>query len=250
MALDFGLVAHTAHAEAVERSSQGLGDGFANAGLAHARRTHQQHDGAADLAFPGTDGEELEDPVLDVIEPGMVLVEHLARMFEVELVLAVHPPGQGSGPVQVVTGNGVFGRAGFQDRQLAHLFIDAFFTGRRQCLALQALFELLKVGTAVVLGQAKLLLDDLELFLEEEFALVLTDLAVHFGRDLVLQAGDLDLLAQHRQDFFHALEDRHAVEHFLQLSTGSGGQRCGEVGQRRRVVGAEAIEVVLQLFAV
>ncbi|MNS38928.1 hypothetical protein D3C72_711930 [compost metagenome] len=65
-----------------------------------------------------------------------------------------------------------------------------------------------------------------------------------------MQARDFDFLAQHRQDFFHALEHRHAVEHFLQLTTGGRSEGGGEVGQRRRVVGAEAVEVVLQLFAV
>ena len=49
---------------------------------------------------------------------------------------------------------------------------------------------------------------------------------------------------------FHALEHWHTVEHFLQLRAGSRGQRGGEVGQGRWVVWAEAVEVVLQLFAV
>ncbi|MCY1178181.1 hypothetical protein D9M73_185210 [compost metagenome] len=162
----------------------------------------------------------------------MVLVEDFARMFEVELVFAVHAPRQGGGPFQIVAGDGVFGRAGFQDGQFAHLFIDALACLGRQGLAFQALFELFEVGAAVVLGQPQLLLDDLELFLEEELALVLTDLAVHFSGNLFLQARDLDFLAQHRQDFFHALEHRHAVEHFLQLTTGGRGERGGEVGQR------------------
>ncbi|MCY1187088.1 hypothetical protein D9M73_280240 [compost metagenome] len=80
--------------------------------------------------------------------------------------------------------------------------------------------------------------------------MVLADLAIHFGGNLTLQAGHLDFLAQHRQDFFHALEHGHAIEHFLQFIAGGGRQRGSEVGQRRRVVGAEAIEVVLQFFAV
>lgn len=112
------------------------------------------------------------------------------------------------------------------------------------------MLELLDIRAAVVLGQAQLLLDDLELFLEEELALMLADLAVHFGGEFFLQACDFDFLAQHRQDFFHALEHGYAVQHFLQLVAGGRGERGSEVGQRRRVVGAEAVEVVLQLFAV
>ncbi len=102
MALDFGFVAHAAEAEAVERSTEGFGDGFADAGLAHARRAHQQHDGAADLALVGADREELEDAVLDIVEAGMVVVQHLARVLEVQLVLAVHTPRHRCRPVKVV----------------------------------------------------------------------------------------------------------------------------------------------------
>ena len=79
---------------------------------------------------------------------------------------------------------------------------------------------------------------------------MLADLPVHLGGDFILQASDLDFLAQHGQHFFHALEHGHAVEHFLKLAAGRRGQCGGEVGQRGGVVGAEAVEVVLQLFAV
>ena len=109
MALDLGLVTHTANAEAVERPTKRLGDGLADAGLAHPGRADQQHDRAADLAFPGPYGEEFEDAFLDVVEAGMVLVEDLARMLEVELVLAVNTPWQGGGPFEVVAGDGVLG---------------------------------------------------------------------------------------------------------------------------------------------
>ncbi|MNZ58594.1 hypothetical protein D3C78_766080 [compost metagenome] len=250
VALDLGFVAHAAKAETVERPAQGFGDGFADAGLAHARRADQQHDGAADLAFVGADCEKFEDAVLDVVEAGVVFVQHLARVLEVEFVLAVHAPRHRGRPVDVIAGHRIFRRTGFEDRQLVHFFFEAFLHLRRQDFAHQPLFELFEVGAAVVLGQAQLLLDDLELFLEEELALMFTDLAVNFGGNLFLQARDFDFLAQHRQDFFHALEHRHAVEHFLQLTAGGRGERGGEIGQRRRIVGAEAVEVVLQLFAV
>ncbi len=174
----------------------------------------------------------------------------LARVPEVELVLAVDPPGQGGGPVQVVAGDGVFRRAGLEDGQLVQLLLDALLRGRRHGLALQAGAEFVGVGAAVVLGDAQLLLDHLQLFLEEELALALADLAVDLGGQLLLQARHLDFLAQQRQHLLHALEHRHAVEHFLQLDPRRGGQRGGEVGERRGVVGAEAVQVVLQLLAV
>lgn len=93
MTLDLGLVAHAADAEAIERPAQGLGDGFAHAGLAHARRPHQQHDGAGDFAFIGAHREELEDATLDVIQARMVFVQDLARVFQVELSAPYTPQG-------------------------------------------------------------------------------------------------------------------------------------------------------------
>ena len=65
-----------------------------------------------------------------------------------------------------------------------------------------------------------------------------------------MQPRDFDFLAQHGQYFFHAFEHGHAIEHLLQLVARGRSQRRREVGQRRRIVGAEAVEVVLQLFAV
>ena len=100
-----------------------------------------------------------------------------ARVPEVELVCAVDAPGDRGGPVQVIAGDRVLRRPGFEDRQLVHLFVDALLRLLGQHLAFQALGELFAVGAAVVLGDAQFLLDHLELFLEEELALVLADLA-------------------------------------------------------------------------
>ena len=250
MAFDLGFVTHAADTEAVERSSQGLGDRLADAGFTHARRADQQHDRTAYRPLVGADCQKFEDAVFDVVEPRMVGVEHLAGMLEVEFVLPEHTPGQRRCPVQVVAGDRVFGRPGFQDRQFVHFLIDAFLRLSREGFAFKALLELLDVRAAVVFGQAQFLLDHLELFFEEELALMLADFQVHFGGNFFLQARDFDFLAQHRQNFLHAFEHGHAIEHFLQLVAGCRGQRGREIGQRRRVVGAEAIEVVFQLFAV
>ena len=85
--LDLRFVAHAAEAEAEEFAAQRLGDGTADRGLADPRRTDEQHDGTADLALVGADGQELDDPLLDVVEPLMVAVQDRARGWEVELVL-------------------------------------------------------------------------------------------------------------------------------------------------------------------
>ena len=105
--LDLGFVAHAANTEAVERPSQGFGNGFADAGLADAWRAYEQDNRTAYFALVGTHRKKLKDSLLDVVEAGMVKVQHLARMLEVKLVFAVNAPGQGGCPVQVVAGDGI-----------------------------------------------------------------------------------------------------------------------------------------------
>ncbi|RMS15976.1 hypothetical protein ALP75_203696 [Pseudomonas syringae pv. actinidiae] len=179
-----------------------------------------------------------------------MLIQHFAGVLEVQLVSAIDTPRQRTGPVQIITRHGVFRRAGFQHLEFVDLLVELLARLWWQGLAFQALLELLDVGAAVVLAQPQLLLNDLELFFKEELTLMLADLAVHLGRDLFLQTCDFDFLAQHRQDFLHAPEHRHTVEHFLQLDAGGRSQGRSEVSEWRRIVGAEAVEVILQLFAV
>ncbi|MNV71991.1 hypothetical protein D3C71_1650430 [compost metagenome] len=107
MALDLGFVAHAADAEAIERPAQGFGDGFADTGLAHARRADQQDNGTGNFAFVGAHGEEFEDAVLDVVQSGVVFIEHLARVLEVELVFPINAPRHCRRPFQVVAGHRV-----------------------------------------------------------------------------------------------------------------------------------------------
>src|SRR5690606_3979538 len=89
VALDLRLVTHAANGKAVERPAEGFGDGLADAGLAHAGRAYQQHDGAGDLAPEGADGKEFGDARLDVVHAGVMPVQYLARMLQVEPVLSV-----------------------------------------------------------------------------------------------------------------------------------------------------------------
>ena len=72
MALDLRLVAHAAQAEAVELRAQGVGDRAPDGGLANARRPDEQEDRAADFTLVGTDGQELDDALFDVLQPVMV----------------------------------------------------------------------------------------------------------------------------------------------------------------------------------
>ena len=108
---DLGLVVDPAQRDAGELASQGAGHGLAERGLAHAGRTDQGDDGArpasahdsqaAGLA-PLAHREELDDPVLDVLQAGVILVQDPPRFDHVEPVLGPLVPGQLQHPVEVV----------------------------------------------------------------------------------------------------------------------------------------------------
>ncbi len=53
MALDLRLVAHAAQAESVKFAAERCGNRFADAGLTHPRRAHQQQNGSINTALEG-----------------------------------------------------------------------------------------------------------------------------------------------------------------------------------------------------
>ncbi len=215
MALDLGLVAHAAHREAIELPAQRLGDGAAHGGLAHPGRADQQQDGATHVALEGALGEELDDPLLDVLEAVVVAVEYRAGMGQVELILAAHAPRHRGEPVEVVARGAVLRRAGLQHRELVELLFDAGQHLGRHDEALETVAEGVDVVLAVVLGDAQLALDHLELLAQKELALTLLHLGVDLLADLGLQLGDVDLLAQQRQHLLHARLHRQRLQHGL-----------------------------------
>jgi hypothetical protein len=105
VAADLGLVAHAAERHAHELAPVAPGDRLADRGLAGAGRADQREDGAgaASSCMPRSTrsfltAEVLDDPVLDVLETGVVGVEHRARVDRVELL--VGPLGPRHGPSQ------------------------------------------------------------------------------------------------------------------------------------------------------
>ena len=76
VAADFGLVAHAAQGDARELAAQRVGHAAAQRGLAHAGRADQAEDRAFDLLAPLDDGQEFQQPVLDLRQAEMLLVQN------------------------------------------------------------------------------------------------------------------------------------------------------------------------------
>ena len=171
-------------------------------------------------------------------------------MGQIELIGGGDAPRQRGQPVKIVACGAVFRRAGLQHRQLVELIIDARLNPLRHLELVETAAEGIDVVLAIILGDAQLTLDDLELFAQEEFALMLLHLRVDLLGDLGLQLCDLDFLAQQGQHLLHALHHRQRLQHLLQLSALGRGDGGGEISQRTRFMRAEAVEVLLELLTV
>ena len=91
---DFRFVAHAAERLAHEFAARRLSNALAERGLADARRADETQDRPLQLARARLHREVFDDPVLDLLEPVMVGIEHLLRFADVLLDLALLAPGQ------------------------------------------------------------------------------------------------------------------------------------------------------------
>src|SRR5439155_8420771 len=98
---DLGLVAYAADRQPLELPPERTRDRMAERRLADAGRTDEAKNLARDLLTELRDGEELDEPVLDLLQVVVVLVEHLARVLQVEVVLGRLSPREADEPVDV-----------------------------------------------------------------------------------------------------------------------------------------------------
>ena len=77
MPLDLGLVPHAADREAEKALIEGSGDGTTDARLADPGRTDKAEDGALGILLELAHREILEDAILDVLEPVVIVLEDI-----------------------------------------------------------------------------------------------------------------------------------------------------------------------------
>ena len=195
VAADLGLVVQAAERDADELAPEGAGDRLADRGLAGAGRPDQGQDravGAAVVLDPAllaqlAHGDELGDPLLDVIEAGVVGVEHLAGVDRVEPLLGALRPRHRDQPVEVAADHRALGRLLALALEPAQLLLG-LLGDRLRHLGLGDLALVLLDQAGLVL--AELLADRLHLFAQEVLALLL----LGAGLDVVADpAADLEL---------------------------------------------------------
>ena len=203
MAADLGFVADTAQRLAHELAAGRLGDRTAQRRLADARRADEAQDRPLQLVGARLHRQIFDDPVLDLLQREMILVQDRLRLLEVGLDPALLAPGQAQQHVEIVAHHRRFGRHGLHALELLEL-------GRRlgaRFLAQLRLGDLVgqfgKLVAFLALAIAQFALDRLELLVQIIFALGLFHLALHAATDLLL-----DL--QHAQFAFH--EGEHHLQ--------------------------------------
>mmetsp|Transcript_11480 Transcript_11480/g.34080 ORF Transcript_11480/g.34080 Transcript_11480/m.34080 type:complete len:824 (+) Transcript_11480:877-3348(+) len=248
VALNLRHIVQAAHGEAVKLAVEGLGDGLADGGLAHARRPHK----AQDLALRGPaqrpDSDELLDALLDVLHAVMLLVEHLLGAREVKVLLLVDAPGQNSEPVEVVTRGVELSARVLEALELELLLVNHFARLLRDRLVREALLKLGEEHLLVVLLHAQLFLDLLELLAQDVVALVVGELLLRLLGDLGLHAAELELLLEQLERLAQARFHIQLLEHLLKRLTVHRGHGRAHVRQGRGVVHVHAVQEHLHLL--
>ena len=243
MAADLGLVAHAAERHADELAVERAGDRLADRGLARSGRADQRQDRAGALVLRDAallpqlaHGQVLDDALLDVLEPGVVGVEHLARVDRVEPLLGALAPRHREQPVEV----------GADHRRLAALVAHPLEPADLALGLLANRVGHLGLGDpgAVVVGDravvlAELLADRLHLAAEDVLALLLLSALLDVVADA---AADLQLgqaLALEAQRELEPLDD---VDRLEQLDLLLEGDLRGVARRCRRALPVSRIE--------
>ncbi len=251
VALDLGLVAHAAEREAIEPAPHRARDAAAEARLADTGRTGEAEDRTGVAGLELAHGEELEDAVLDLVEPVVVVGEHARGAREVGVVGRGDAPRQRYEPVEVVADHAVLAgldRRGLQARQL---LARALLRGVGHLRLADRVFEPLELERARILLFAEFTADDLELLAQEVVLLRLLGLVADLAEDLLVER---DQFALGHCELQRELEPLLDVDLFEQaLAIGDLPHHAGgEVGELARHVdveqrGGEAgVELLLQ----
>jgi hypothetical protein len=256
VAADLGLVTHAAERHAHELAPGRAGDRLADRGLAGARRADQRQDdpgaavvGDAAVRAQLAHGQVLRDALLDVVEAGVVGVEHLPRVHRVEPFVAPLRPRHGDQPVEVGADHrGLAGRLAhpLEPGDLA-LGLLADLVGHSGLLDLGPV--LLGHGGVVV---AELLADRVHLLAQEVVALLLLGAGLDVVADAAahLQLGQPVALQAESQ--LQSLDHVDGLQELDLLLVGEVGGVAGRVGQGtgigdRAHEGAHAPVVAAQL---
>ena len=196
VAADLRLVVHAAEGDARELAVRGVGNAHGNARLAGARRADKAQHAALDIGRELAHGQILRDAVLDLLQPEVLFVEHLARGAHVEPLLGARVPRQLEADVQIVADDGRLRRAERLLFEPVDLFEQALLGVLRQVQGKNFLAIGRALGVRIV-GLAELRLNDLHLLTQQILLLRLVQAVLRRLLELMLQAEHARLMQQH-----------------------------------------------------
>ncbi len=198
-------------------------------------RPDEGEDRAARVRLERAHRQELEDPVLDLLDVVVVGVQDLARVGEIEVVLRRGVPRQRGDPLQIGAHDAVLGHRRLQALEAAELTIDLLgdLVGELERLQLGAQLVGLRLGLVAL---PQLFLDGLELLAQEEVALPLVHLGLDLGLDLGADLGDLELASEDLRQPPQPLGDVELLEQLLLVRRRQAQGAGDEVGEHHRVL--------------
>ena len=252
VAADVRLVARAAERDAHVLASHRAGDGLRDRRLPGAGRADEEQDRAvlqdpvvvlaarlragrrlrrrSALPLPQlADRQELEDPLLHVLEAVVVLFQHLVGARRIEQVLRARVPRQLGDPLQEGADDLRLHRFLGCPLQAVELALDLLLRGFGEVQLLQLLAQPRDV--VILVPVAELAADGLELLAQVHLALPLPDLLLHLRLDVLLRVGDGDLALHLHQDAPEPVLHGQRLQQGLPLRRLQVEVPCHEVGE-------------------
>ena len=173
--------------------SQSPGNGLAETGLAHSRRAVETEYGGFHIALELEHGQIFYDPVLHLVQPVVVLVEHLLGVLEVQVVLGDVTPGQVEHKLQVIVLYAVVRGRRVVALKLGQFLIENLLDLRGPDFLFSSLAQTVELLHVV---HSELLLNGFELVVEVILPLLLVYLALYLGVDVLLDLHQFQLVVQ------------------------------------------------------
>ena len=232
MAADLRLVAHAADRDALEAAPHRARDRTPQRRLSHARRPDEAENRRRRVRLELAHRQELEDPLLDLVDVVVVAVEHAARLLQVEVVVGRLRPRQRRDPLEVGADDPVLGGLRRQLLEPVELALGGLHGVLRQTRGLDLLAQLVRLGRLLV-DLAELLLDRLELLAQEVLALALLHLGLDLRLDLRADRDQLELPREQLGQAPEALRQVQLLEDLLLLVRAQPERARDHVGQAR-----------------
>ncbi len=229
VAADLGLIVHAAEREAHEVAAGRPRDRFAERGLADAGRPDQAQDRAGQLVGALLDREVFDDPLLDLVETVMIIVENLLGKLEVLLDLGALGPRDRQEPVEVIAHHSGFRRHWRHLPQLLELVGGLLARLLRELGLLDLVLDLGELVLAFLV--ADLFLDRLHLLVEKILALGLLHLPLDAGADALLDLQHRNLAVDQAEHLLQPLGDRRGLQDRLPVGNLEGQVRGDGVGE-------------------